>query len=446
MSKAFPFLALFLLIIVALLTFNLSQQNQNPQTSAKTDAEKIVIDLSAPTGPVTHKAAAILHSLTPTGPRINLVSPLKLQTIRDPVYNLPDYYSYFQSLGLTIEAELPDKYATYKKSNHWPCDNGDCSAWKTYTKDQAKYVRDHNLSVRWDIWNEPDNQDFWRRSFDQYLQMWKAAHKSLRSVDPNAVIVGPSMPLFSRDWLDKFLTFAKKENVLPNILSWHENTDNDLHQIENHVKIAQDLIAEKGVGPMELEVNEAISANYAFKPGAVVTYLAQAERTALISFSRTCWLEGSEQSSSDCFNNSLDGLLNANSQPRSVWHVYRYYGTLNGQMLSASKTASFDAVSAINTPENSVRTVIGNFTASPHSLTLVFKGISATQLHSPAGVAVITRRIPNSSGNPLAKAILESKKYYSVTGDKITVNLQLAAFEAVMIRLRPDTTETADEE
>src|SRR3989344_4415563 len=378
MSKAFPFLALFLLIIVALLTFNLSQQNQNPQTSAKTDAEKIVIDLSAPTGPVTHKAAAILHSLTPTGPRINLVSPLKLQTIRDPVYNLPDYYSYFQSLGLTIEAELPDKYATYKKSNHWPCDNGDCSAWKTYTKDQAKYVRDHNLSVRWDIWNE--------------------------------------------------------------------NTDNDLHQIENHVKIAQDLIAEKGVGPMELEVNEAISANYAFKPGAVVTYLAQAERTALISFSRTCWLEGSEQSSSDCFNNSLDGLLNANSQPRSVWHVYRYYGTLNGQMLSASKTASFDAVSAINTPENSVRTVIGNFTASPHSLTLVFKGISATQLHSPAGVAVITRRIPNSSGNPLAKAILESKKYYSVTGDKITVNLQLAAFEAVMIRLRPDTTETADEE
>src|SRR6202008_2647808 len=83
-----------------------------------------------------------------------------------------------------------------------------------------------NPRVRFDIWNEPAaNSYFWPRSMAQYYEMWNTAVKTIRSLDPKAVIVGPSIANYDHATLLSFLTQAKAAGTVPNILNWHFGTD-----------------------------------------------------------------------------------------------------------------------------------------------------------------------------------------------------------------------------
>jgi len=64
----------------------------------------------------------------------------------------------------------------------WPGDNGD---WSDYDKFVQQLMADisENMDptrVTWDIWNEPDISIFWKRSTQQWVDLYVRTHKLIR--------------------------------------------------------------------------------------------------------------------------------------------------------------------------------------------------------------------------------------------------------------------------
>lgn len=71
-----------------------------------------------------------------------------------------------------------------------------------------------------EIYNEPDNPDFFIDNIDSYLKMYQFSSLSIRKVDPDAVIGGPSLA-FSVNWIDPFLQFVEKNKLPLDFFSFH---------------------------------------------------------------------------------------------------------------------------------------------------------------------------------------------------------------------------------
>eukprot|EP00833_Pecoramyces_ruminatium_P003012 jgi/Orpsp1_1/1177044/evm.model.c7180000059966.1 len=52
--------------------------------------------------------------------------------------------------------------------------------------------------------------------------MWKQTYQAIRQADPNEKIIGPCYSWYTDDKLRNFLKYAKANNCLPDIISWHE--------------------------------------------------------------------------------------------------------------------------------------------------------------------------------------------------------------------------------
>jgi hypothetical protein len=57
--------------------------------------------------------------------------------------------------------------------------------------------------------------DFLRNGETEATSAWKPR-------DPNAKIMGPSADRWDQNYMRDFLTYAKNNNCLPDIVSWHE--------------------------------------------------------------------------------------------------------------------------------------------------------------------------------------------------------------------------------
>ena len=108
----------------------------------------------------------------------------------------------------------------------YPGDNGDWTKYTTFMAQLISDVQANNMTgsdVRWELWNEPDLNIFWKATQAQWLQMWMRGYQQVRAALPNAVLEGPSLaggP--GGSWAGPFFDFVKANNVVPNYVSWHE--------------------------------------------------------------------------------------------------------------------------------------------------------------------------------------------------------------------------------
>lgn len=92
--------------------------------------------------------------------------------------------------GLTL---IP--YVAYTPD--WNSDGGPTDFWKTPPRDLAEFgeivgllaarYRDHIRS--WEIWNEPDNRDYWLGSAEQYAELLRVGARAVREHAPEARVV-----------------------------------------------------------------------------------------------------------------------------------------------------------------------------------------------------------------------------------------------------------------
>ena len=108
-----------------------------------------------------------------------------------------------------------------------PCTSGNCSNWDSFLTHLVNDISASGVNVRYDIWNEPDNNYFWPAGYagTQYFQMWDSAYSTIRSLQPSAIIVGPSVSNFNNAYITTFLTHVKATGTVPTFINWHFSGD-----------------------------------------------------------------------------------------------------------------------------------------------------------------------------------------------------------------------------
>lgn len=71
-----------------------------------------------------------------------------------------------------------------------------------------------------EIYNEPDNRDFFKSSREDYFELYRIGSRSLRSADADAVIGGPALA-FTAAWAPPFLDMVARESLPLDFFSFH---------------------------------------------------------------------------------------------------------------------------------------------------------------------------------------------------------------------------------
>ncbi|GAB3848299.1 hypothetical protein ACFPIJ_14560 [Dactylosporangium cerinum] len=402
----------------------------------------VTVNLAAPGKTPTRAGAGFLYGLTQNGvgPADSLLQPLRPTLFRGGGARiaghgwLGDGYragtGYQVRVTSAIDQARRVTAAPYNATYHllvsdvwgadteqpantvYPCDNGDCTNWRSFITQLVTDVKASGVRVRYDIWNEPDGTGFWPRGVNsaQYYQMWNTAVTEIRRLDPAAVIVGPSYSGYNHGWLDAWLARTKADGTLPGVLNWHFG--NDPLADSNDAKA---IMSARGVGPLPMTIDEYLFSQQQ-QPGYLAWYLARLAPSDVSAAAHAIW-------SDCCTAGTLDSVL-WNGQPTGQWWVYRAYAQLTGNLVAVSGGTGVAATAAVDQGAGRAVALLGNQTGQTGTTSIAFSGIPSWLL-SGGRTRVTVQRIPDQS--PLAAPIVVSSADLTVTGGALTVPVTMVS-------------------
>jgi len=422
-------------------------------SSAVQPPETVVVDLSSDEGPVTHRASGFLHGMSADEPPDRLVAPLKPKLFRDwaegpagAFATNPRVRRLEARQQLVVSDSWGDRYG-FSQSQHWPGDGGDWSEWENLVADLVTRARGQQCVFEWDIWNEPDTGTFWGRDRGQWYETWRRGYVKIREFDPGAVVVGPSLAGYDRQYLLDFLTYAKSHDVLPDVLSWHEfdwSTQSGSRLIPDHVSEMRALMKQHGIGIDRISLNEIIGPDCQLRPGHTVGFFVGVEAARVEGACHACWDE-EDGKTSNCDNISLDGLLTpTGKEPRATWWVYKSYGDMSGRMVGVRPSASVEGLTSLDEGKSSALILLGRHGGQPGPVTLRVEHLPSA-LSSGQGdkVKIIVEHLPDLEWLALPEPVLVSEMLVEPVSGSLA--LQIEAFapgDAYVVRLsaRPQRT------
>ncbi|QQE80530.1 CBM35 domain-containing protein [Alicyclobacillus sp. SO9] len=345
-----------------------------PHTATST-AQDLTVNLANRYRPVTHVADGALYGLTKTTP-LNLVALLKPSTFvqmapggkqlangeNKPYGDALKVAGLAAKAGAKVTIRMPDIYPTF------PYQWVSWSNWMSKVKTMVKATMasgDKNIYA-FELWNEPDWT--WNTSAaGPFNQGWKRTYQEVRSLDPKAPIMGPSISSYNETFMKSFLTYCKANHCLPNVVSWHEW---NAAAIPSDVNKYQALEKQLGIAPIPISIDEYGGQQQEGVPGAMIKYIAQFERAGVQSADMAFWYEPGR------FSNLITDTKNANGG----WWLYKWYGDMSGEMAmttpSAAPGTSLDGIASINPSRHIADVVFGG--ASGNNV-ITIKGFNSTK-------------------------------------------------------------------
>lgn len=253
-------------------------------------------------------------------------------------YKSPKDIEYLRSFGVVPILVISDMYGYPGKKNN--------KEWahplhtdRLKTVITAEYNKFKN-TVIYDIWNEPFHQGgFGDFDKEEYYQIFKKAHDIIRSLPggKNAIITGPSFDHYDEREMEDFLSFCSKNNIRIDILCWHEWRDGISEEsFSKDVKKLRNVILPKypNLGIKKIVLNEIINQYSQFSPSEVLQVFKMLENNNIDGACKGCW--GESDGVFNC-NNTINGLLDKNGKPRSIWWAYKVYSqSINNRVVYSS--------------------------------------------------------------------------------------------------------------
>jgi hypothetical protein len=304
----------FLFLITTFLFWNFKQTVDKPD---------IVVDFSAP---IKHKDPFLgfLLSLSSSEPDDSLITPLKPFFWR--VIHLDRANKIFKNKS-NIHFIIGDvwriEHAVKGKS---PLD--DIDRWDKYIKSTISNISKESASKYFiEIWNEPNSSFFWSFSKEKFFQLYAHTVKIIKSYNAKINIGGPGISVYDSLYLADFLSFANKNNVPVDFLTWHElNIEDNIAKIPVRVNEAKKIIENNHFLNDKLE-NSIYISEYGGEPQQYkladnFTYLYYLLEANIAGAAKSCWGNGIN---SNCWNNSIDGLIGNDKKPRAIWYLYKMF-------------------------------------------------------------------------------------------------------------------------
>ena len=313
-----------------------------------------------------------------------------------------------------LVSDLYGADTTQPSNTVYPCDNGNCANWTTFIDTVVGDVQAAGLkNIDFDVWNEPDGTGFWPRGVNstQYFQMWDTAVREIRRLDPSAVIVGASFSQYNSSFMQTFLSQAKTDGTLPNVLNWHFGDDpvNDANQTTS-------IESSLDISPIPMTVNEYLLSNQQ-NAGTAAWWLDRFAVSGITAAAHAIW-------SDCCMAGTLDDTIAGTGSlaaPTGQWWVYRAYGSLSGQTVSTSSgNASIAAVAAADQSTGQANILIGNDSGQTGTTTINVQGLgSDSWLTAGSTVHATLYRIPDQT--PLSTPITASDSDVTISNGSISL-------------------------
>lgn len=405
-------------------------------TASANSSATITVDYANDAGPSNHVASGFLHGISGTSPAQYLIDGVEVKAIRGADYhaNLPDYfdqttYDRVKATGADLMVGL---YYRAKERGIWPVDATTEAQWEGIVEEIYNEATSKNYNIKsWITWNEPQLQ--WNtstRTIQKFMRAHEVAYKKIKALDPSALVQAPENHVYNFNFLKSFLTYAKQNNCLPDILSWHELAETQL-DIEAHTAEIKAWMLANGITPMPIAITEYQGQNYdpatttTSYPGLNVSYLARLERSVnngLAYGLKSAWEFVGEDSR---FKASLGDLADRNTAvlPKGIWWVYNAYKDMTGRLVktTSSNKQTSEALASIDSSMD--RSVIllgtGNFT-TPHDPVLQLNNIP-DYLKYGSKTHIKVEKIVNADILMSPEMVIDTD--YTITNNTLTLNL-----------------------
>ncbi|WP_322904365.1 CBM35 domain-containing protein [Paenibacillus sp. SGZ-1009] len=331
------------------------------------------VDVSNLYRPVTHVASGSLYGLAEEGrPADDLIAPTKPKMFTQmapdgqqlpngetkPIGDALKVAPIAKRNGAEVTIRMPDIYPDFPyKWVSW-------DDWNAKVDKMVKARLDSGADniYAYEIWNEP-NWTWDTNKAGSFNEGWTKTYKRIRALDPNTKTMGPSISGYDSNYIRSFLTYARDNNALPDIISWHEL--DGPKPIASHIADYRAIEKDLGISPRPISINEYSTPAEQAVPGDMSQYIAQFERSGVDTADIAFWFRPGR----------LSNLITANGEKNGGWWFYKWYGDMNGQMaMTTPGNSNLDGIASVNDDKNQVYTIFGGGNGNQN---IVVKGLDS---------------------------------------------------------------------
>lgn len=410
-------LPICLALVTVLLIIYLGEQRSIAQMRSN-----VTVDFGLPAA--TTSMSGILHGIDTTKPPDSSIKPLQPKLWRA---GRLDIYDRVIANGAEFQLVVSDLWGYGSNPKGWPYQN--YPAWEAFIRQLAQ--QNKGKKIIWDVWNEPDLRNpFWNGSREQFFETYKRAYKILRQeLGPSAMIGGPSITNYNKEYLTAFLNYCKANKLEVNFLAWHELNDTMISFVDDHVIDAkrnfQQSASYKELKLQKIYVNEIIGNLAQYQPGEILGYFYNLEYAKADGACRACWDTKGPNKVSNCFNNTLSGMVTPNTfEPRAAWWTYKAYADgVNSRVLSKSDNDGVVALASKSNPQGKAQVLLGYFErnySSATTVTLNLKNLPQLGIQSGQKIRLKLEKIPNNQEGAVQKLVSIKEETVSVVKNDLS--------------------------
>jgi hypothetical protein len=391
-----------------------------PAVAEGPDPQQLVVDLGDRTGEFRGAASGVLYGLSDDGvPSDNTLEPLRMTTVNQKppagaqhpngdALVVAD--SFFRTGGEYIQVNVQDMYANWTYENLGFDDYMEKLAWVVEQVSQSPYA-DRIVYVPF---NEPDyiwyglstgNPALYEQRMATFLDHWKTSVEYIREHHEGARVMGTNDAIFRARNYGDFLSFARDNDVLPDYVSWHQLDSSSMNPsnanyFRNTYQVYRALEQERGIDPIQININEYGGNRDLTVPGQLVQWVAMFEEAKVDAGGKAYWTAAG----------GLAGDVVQTNKPGGGWWFYKMYADMAGGdtvAVTRPDTTSLDALDAIAVIDDERRQarIVAGGTADLHPAALESHAElpgSTPAVFGPAGRGVIQAMV-DVNGNNIAQ-------------------------------------------
>jgi hypothetical protein len=410
-----------------------------PALPAGAAPAQLVVDLATSTGALRYGATGFLYGLGDEGiPNETMLAALSPQVtaqkapdgLQHPNGDALKIAPMFKRAGgRDIQIYMQDIY------QQWPYENLGIADYlaKVDTMTRKVIADPYRTSYVYVPFNEPDGI-WYQNNLSGLLTDWKSVYQKIRSIDPGARIAGPNFSIYRSADLRTFMTFARDNGVLPDVVTWHELQNDFFTDWQNHYNDYRKIESDLGVSARPITINEyGRSSGDLGVPGNLVQFVAKFEASK-VDGCLAYWTTAG----------GLNDLVTRNNQATGGWWLYKWYGELTGNTVAVtppSASGSLQGVAALDPAKKQARVVFGgnNPASGTYDTDVVVKGLgSASYLGTTVHATVWG--VDNSGLNPSTGPYVVAEGDYAASGGQVTIPLTaLKGASAYQVIITPNT-------
>lgn len=335
-----------LLVFVLIVTVSITVFN-----SCKNDStEKVTIDYSSSEGEIMYGATGFLYGMAePDVPDGNLLKAIEPQIacvkppegLQHPIGDILNVApTFLQNGGEKLFVYMQDSYADW----YYKYEGQEDYLQKIEKIMENTVSTDYADKIIYCPFNENDNGEWYGdfkddESRQKFYEDWTAAFKLIRQYNPDAVIAGPGYMRYDHEYIEDFLKYCKSNDVMPDMMVWHELSDKSYYEFEEHYEDYREVEKQLGISEMPICISEYGEMRDNGIPGKMLQYISMYESKkvyACIAFWRLA--------------DNLGELAADNNMPSAAWWLYHWYSQMQGNTYSAlndnEKKSEFRAISS----------------------------------------------------------------------------------------------------